>query len=115
MYSLPIARLSIQDVNVAVVFLDLAFDTKAPAARWRWYESLRESAARAGVAGDIVLVWQDGSGRTRFMAPPPQHPFFQIASYDQLQAQINGTLPCEPEFLTAARGSAAAPPGSGPA
>ena len=115
MDSLPIARLNIQDVKVAIAFLDTAFDAQAPAARRQVYESLRGLAARAGLAGDIVLVWQDGSGRTRFIAPPPQHPFFQIASYDQLHAQINGTLTCEPGFLTAASGTAVAPPSSGPA
>src|SRR5438874_1229336 len=113
--TLPIATLSILDVKVVIVFLDTAFDAKTPAARRRTSESLQELAASAGLAGDIVLVWQDNSGRTRFMAPPAQHPFFQVASYDQLHAQINGTLTCEPEILTAARGTAAAPPDSEPA
>ncbi len=31
-------------------------------------------------------------GRTRFIAPAPQHPFFQVVNYGQLRAQVNGTI-----------------------
>jgi hypothetical protein len=38
------------------------------------------------------MVWEDPQGRTRFIAPPQQHPFFQLVNYGQLRAQVNGTI-----------------------
>ena len=55
---------------------------------------LQAAAARAGLAGQVVLVWQDAQGRTRFFAPREQHAFFQIVNYRQLLAQANRTLEC---------------------
>lgn len=85
--SFEIASLSIQDLKVVVVFLDRPADADAHAA-------LRRAAAQAGLTGDVVAVWPDELGRTRFLAPPEQHVFFQIVGYDQLRAQINGSLRC---------------------
>ena len=72
--NLPVAYLDIDDVRIAVVFMDA------------------DSAARAGLAGDIVPVWRDSCGRTSFIAPPQQRPFFQCLNYDQLFAQVNRTI-----------------------
>lgn len=83
--SFEIASMSIQDVRVVVVFLDRAPDASTHAA-------LRSAAARAGLDGNLAAVWPDEFGRTRFLAPPEQHAFFQVVGYDQLRAQINGSL-----------------------
>jgi hypothetical protein len=85
-----IAHLDLQDVKVVVVFLDGIADPQVYARRH--YAELKSAAAQAGLDGNIVAVWPDELGRTRFLAPPEQHAFFQIADYDQLRAQINGTL-----------------------
>ena len=82
---MEIAQLNIQDVKVVVVFVDGAPGPHV-------YEGLKSAAAQAGLDGNVVAVWRDEFGRTRFMAPPQQHAFFQIVDYDQLRAQINGTL-----------------------
>jgi hypothetical protein len=84
---LEIAHLNLQDVKVVVVFVDRAPERKT-------YAELERAAAQAGLVGNVVAVWVDEFGRTRFLAPPPQHAFFQIVDYDQLRAQINGTLRC---------------------
>jgi len=89
-----VAHLDIQDVNLVIVFLDTAFDSKTAREQQEMRAALESCAARAGLAGNVVPVWQDRSGRTRFMAPPQQQPFFQIMSYDQLRAQANRTLSC---------------------
>jgi hypothetical protein len=97
----PAATLRIQHVKVLIVFLDAAFDAQSVDHRRILYSVLQEDATRAGLADTVALVWQDGSGRTCFLAPPQQHPFFLITSYDQLYAQIdqtitvNGSLPRE--------------------
>jgi len=84
-----VAHLDILDVRVVVVFV--AFRPSA-----ELYGALQRSARQAGLAGNVVAVWPDEFGRTRFLAPQEQHAFFQAVSYDQLRAQINTTLvgPC---------------------
>ena len=81
------AHLNILDVRVVVVFMALRPSPEL-------YGTLQRSAQQAGLAGNVVVVWPDEFGRTRFLAPPEQHAFFQAVSYDQLRAQINTTLVC---------------------
>ena len=88
-----IARLIIQDVKVVVVFVEGAPE---PPGSLEQYQGLQRAAAQAGLDGTIVMVWPDEFGRTRFLAPQEQHAFFQIVDYDQLRAQINGTLTPNP-------------------
>jgi hypothetical protein len=85
--SFEIASLSIQDVKVVVVFVDCAPEPLVDTV-------LQRAAAQAGLDGNVAAVWPDEFVRTRFLAPPEQHAFFQIADYDQLRAQINGSLRC---------------------
>ena len=56
------------------------------------YATVQAAAARDGFAGELAVVWQDEEGRTRFIAPAQQHPFFQLVNYGQLRAQANGTI-----------------------
>jgi hypothetical protein len=82
-----VAHLNILDVRVVVVFLALRPSPEL-------YGTLQRSAQQTGLTGNVVAVWPDKFGRTRFLAPPEQHAFFQAVSYDQLRAQINTTLDC---------------------
>jgi hypothetical protein len=85
---LEVAQLDIADVKVVVLFLDgpaMATD----------YDALVRTAGQAGFEGDVVAVWPDEFCRTRFLARPDRHAFFQAAGYDQLRAQINATLRLE--------------------
>jgi len=79
------AQLNILDVRVVVVFVP-----EGPSADL--FANLKHSAEQAGLKGNVVAVWPDEFGRTRFLAPPEQHAFFRVASYHQLQAQINTTV-----------------------
>lgn len=83
--SLDVARLDIDDVKIVVVFLNRP---ATPAA----YAALERAAKKANLDGEIVAVWPDEHGRTRFVARPERHAFFQAAGYDQLRAQINAKL-----------------------
>ncbi len=89
---LPAARLTIYDVTVVVVLAGPGFDLAAGSERNRIYEVLRESHP----AADIALVWQDAEGRTKFLAPVQQEPFFEVVRYDQLLAQADGTVTVTP-------------------
>ena len=83
--SLEVAALNIDDVKVVVVFVPRP---ATPAG----YAALERAAAKAGLKGEVVAVWPDEHGRTRFVARPVRHAFFQAAGYDQLRAQINAKL-----------------------
>jgi hypothetical protein len=80
-----VAHLNILDVRVVVVFVP-----DRPSADL--FAGLQRSAEQTGLAGNVIAVWPDEFGRTRFLAPSGQHAFFRVASYHQLQAQINTTL-----------------------
>ena len=80
----PAAHLTIDDVELLVVFAE-------PEAS----RNIERSVARAGLKGNVVLMWRDAEGCTQFMAPPEQHAFFQIVGYQQLFAQVNYRLECE--------------------
>jgi hypothetical protein len=82
---LDVARLEIGDLRVVVVFLD----HPATAAD---YAALEQASILAGFEGDVVAVWPDEFGRTRFFARPQRHAFFQAVDYAQLRAQTNGKL-----------------------
>ena len=82
---LQVAAMDVQDVKVVVVFVE---ERHTP----DQYRDLEQRVKQARLEGNVVAVWPDEFGRTRFLAPPEQHPFFQVVSYDQLRAQISGTL-----------------------
>ncbi|MGH9647697.1 MAG: hypothetical protein ACRD4E_12880 [Bryobacteraceae bacterium] len=82
--TIPVAHLNIRGASVLVAFPDPD--------QAKHYAALQTAATRAGFAGELAIVWEDPQGRTRFIAPPQQHPFFQVATYSQLRAQVNGAI-----------------------
>jgi hypothetical protein len=86
------ARFTIQEVEVLAVLPESGFDVCAEATQRRIYNTLQACAARDGCSGEIALIWQDTSGRKKVLCAPQQQPFFECLRYDQLVAQINGTL-----------------------
>ena len=90
--TIPVAYLNIRGAAILAAFFDSTFERLSSAERAETYASLRASASGQGFQGDVVALWEDSLGRTRFIAPPQQHPFFQVVNYGQLRAQANGTL-----------------------
>jgi hypothetical protein len=82
--TIPVAHLNIRGAALLVAFPD--------ADQVKDFAALQAAAARAGFAGELAIVWEDPQGRTRFIAPAQQHPFFQVVNYGQLRAQVNGTI-----------------------
>lgn len=95
METFQVAHLNEQNVNLVVIFLNTTFDTKPPEEQHRIHLALQAGATQAGLAGNVVPVWRDAFGRTKFIAPRQQHPFFRSVSYEQLAANINRTLTLE--------------------
>lgn len=78
---------------MTVVFLDQAGPLEKSALERRdLYRSLQKLCTAKGMVGELIAVWEDRFGRTRFIAPPQQHAFFQAVGYGQLRAQVNGSL-----------------------
>ena len=86
--TIPVAHLKIRGAALLVAFPD----ADQIADRVKDYAALQAAVARAGFAGELAVVWEDAQGRTRFLAPRQQHPFFQLVNYGQLRAQVNGTI-----------------------
>jgi hypothetical protein len=86
------ARLTIQEVEVLTVLPASGFDACPEAAQHRTYTTLRACAARDGFSGEIAVVWQDAAREKKLLCAPQQQPFFECLRYDQLSAQINGSL-----------------------
>lgn len=85
-------QLEIDDVEIVVVLLDSSFDARTAEQKRQFHGALETCSARAGLSGNVVAMWRDAAGRTRFLAPAEQHAFFQIVSYAQLEAQVNRRL-----------------------
>ena len=90
--TIPAAHLNIRGATLLVVFPDATFDALPPGDRTKAYAALKSSAAKQGFQGEVAVLWEDPQGRTRFIAPPQQHPFFQLVNYGQLRAQVNGSI-----------------------
>lgn len=90
--TIPVAYLTIRGTAIVAVFLDAAFDSRTPKERSESYAALQAAAASQGFQGDVVALWEDPQGRTRFIASAQQHPFFQVVNYGQLRAQVNGSI-----------------------
>ena len=67
-----IVRFTFMDVPLAIAFVEEEL-------------SVAEKPRR-----DLVCIWEDSTGRTQFIAPPEQRPFFELMKYDQLRAQLEG-------------------------
>jgi len=86
------ARFVIQEVEVLAIFPDSGFETHPAAAQHRTYTSLRAHAASDGFSNEVALLWQDAAGEKKFLCAPQHQPFFKCLRYDQVTAQINGSL-----------------------
>src|SRR5262249_44415633 len=92
MEQFPVAHLNVQNVNVIIIFLSQQFDRMSAADQHAVHRRLQTAATSAGLAGNVVPVWQDAFAHTKFLAPSQQHPFFRSTSYGALYAHVNRTL-----------------------
>lgn len=89
-----VAHLNVQNVNVVIVFLASDFEYQTDQQKSEVQNALQICAANAGLAGNVVLVWQDSLQRIKFLAPPQQHAFFRTVDYASLYSQVNKKLTC---------------------
>jgi hypothetical protein len=94
MAEIEVAHLRIQSVDVVIAFLNSSFDHKSHSEQNQMRAALQRCSHNAGLAGNVVLIWQDGFGQFKFIAPPNQHGFFSTANIGELYGQINKRLTC---------------------
>ena len=89
-----VAHFSEQGQQVIVVFVSRSFGQKTTAQQNEICANLQACATDAGLAGTVVPVWDNGGGRTGFLAPRPWHRFFQSVPMATLAANVNRKLTC---------------------
>jgi hypothetical protein len=91
MEQLPVAHLSVQNVNV-IIFLSQKFDRMPAADKHIIHRRLQSVATSAETRGRRSPRLARGVYPHQFPAPPEQHPFVRSTSDDALFARVNPTL-----------------------
>lgn len=91
MPSYKVAHLNRSGQNVIIVPLDSSFEYKTSSEQTGFAGMLQNTAYAAGLAGEVVTVWEKG-GQMRFRAPVPWHPFFKSIGMNYVLQNVNRTL-----------------------
>lgn len=86
-----VAHMREQGQDMVIIPLASDFEHKTDQEQRETIDSLQSHSHGAGLKGTVVPVWES-SGRMRFIAPRPWHPFFQSISMQQVWANINKEL-----------------------
>jgi hypothetical protein len=84
-----VAHVKEQGIDLIIVPLDSSFGSKSVEAQQEITADLQLHANGANLAGTVVPVWLDSSGRMGFLAPQRWHAFFGSLIYDQVLASLN--------------------------
>jgi hypothetical protein len=92
MPSFEVAHIQEQGQNMIIVPLDSDFEWQTPLVHGDTVRELELRSRAAGLAGRVVLVWEGGNGRMKFIAPQNWHPFFRSLSLAFVFRNLNKTL-----------------------
>ena len=84
-----------RDGQDCIVPVDRSFGKRSPSEQARIQEAFQRSAAAADIAGVVVPVWEDSTGRMAFRAPPPWHEFFKSIDMVYVATALNRSLSLE--------------------
>ena len=87
-----IAHIKEQGVDLIVVPLDRSFGLKSNDNQRGAIAELQVRSHRAGLRGRVVPVWDGGSARMTFIAPPNWHAFFKSVDLSWVAANLNREL-----------------------
>lgn len=90
-----VAHLRVQTVDIVIVFVNARVGNMTPSEQQGVANALQVCATSAGLAGNIVMVWRDPTGRMAFWAPNNQQAYFREVTFEYLAENINKTLTCE--------------------
>lgn len=92
MPSYKVAHIHEQGVDLIIIPLESSFRHKTTQDQNATAVQLEARAHAAGLAGTVVLVWDAGSGRMGFLAPPNFSSFFKSVDLGFVGANINREL-----------------------
>jgi hypothetical protein len=95
MPTFQVAHLQRDGQDVIIVPVDRSFGKRSPSEQARIQEAFQRSAAAADIAGVVVPVWEDATGRMAFRAPPPWHDFFKSIDMVYVATALNRNLSLE--------------------
>jgi hypothetical protein len=95
MPTFQVAHLQRDGQDVIIVPVDRSFGKRSPSEQARIQEAFQRSAAAAAMAGVVVPVWEDATGRMAFRAPPPWHDFFKSIDMVYVATALNRSLSLE--------------------
>ncbi|HTD84812.1 MAG TPA: hypothetical protein VEZ51_07640 [Gemmatimonadaceae bacterium] len=78
--------------DLIIVPVDPSFAKRSPTEQARIQEAFQRSAAAADMAGVVVPVWEDSTGRMAFRAPPPWHDFLKSIDMIYVATALNRNL-----------------------
>jgi hypothetical protein len=95
MPTFQVAHLRRDSQDIIIVPVDRTFGKRSPAEQARIQEAFQRSAVSAEMAGVVVPVWEDASGRMAFRAPPPWHDFLKSIDMVYVATALNRILSLE--------------------
>lgn len=95
MPTFQVAHLQRDGQDVIIVPVDRSFGKRSPSEQARIQEAFQRSAAAVDMAGVVVPVWEDATGRMAFRAPPPWHDFFKSIDMVYVATALNRSLSLE--------------------
>jgi hypothetical protein len=95
MPTFQVAHLQRDGQDIIIVPVDRTFGKRSPAEQARIQEAFQRSAVSVEMAGVVVPVWEDPSGRMAFRAPPPWHDFLKSIDMVYVATALNRTLSLE--------------------
>jgi hypothetical protein len=87
-----VAHIHVAGTPIIVVPVSAAFLQQNQVDQDALMLELKNRAARAGIPGNVVPIWDMGGGKMGFRAPADQHPFFQKVSFETLKKGVNKDL-----------------------
>lgn len=94
MENFQVAHIKVQGVDLIIVFVSPDVGRRSALEQQQVVNALQACASSAGLAGNVVPVWRDISGRLAFIAPPNQHAYFKSVTFEYLYANVNKRLSC---------------------
>jgi len=95
MPTFQVAHLQRDGQDIIIVPVDRTFGKRSPAEQARIQEAFQRSAVSVEMAGVVVPVWEDATGRMAFRAPPPWHDFLKSIDMVYVATALNRTLSLE--------------------
>ena len=92
MPTFQLAHIREQGIDLIIVPLNHDFEWKTDDERDAIIAELQMRTTSAGLAGQVVPIWDSGGGRTSFIAPQNWHPFFRSISLSYVYRCLNRTL-----------------------